>query len=169
MRQTKIFDMFGVKYESIQFSAVEAMKILSQKKDNDILFLLKYTSVQGGEVLDNKESINKNVVDKMNHLPGGIVLRGLTKVIYDFNFGFLLDFKMVKTPIKFLSDSKTIFSAHIDPMLANIISERLASLEKLEQYYSLQDAYILFDILVAKGVTEAYGTDQAIKDSKANK
>jgi hypothetical protein len=166
MRKTKEFQIFGIDYKTTQFSAMQSLDIIKKPNNLDPIQLLSLTSVKIENdfiLLSGKNEINSYVVDKINHLPGAIVLRGLIKYISDYSFSFISDFKMIKTPAKFASDAKHVFSPHIEPMIAQLIHNGYGTLEKFEQYYSLEDAYILFDALVAQGVSEAYSADYAIK------
>jgi len=168
MRKIKEFEIFGVKYTSQQFSAMEGIEISSAMDKMDPLRILSLTSVIDGKniyPLKDGAAINKYVVDKAEVLPPPIVLKGLIKFISDFNFGFLTNWKSISIPSRFRSDSKTVQSENIDPVVSQLLQNDCCSLKDLEQYYSLRDAYIMFDIIIAKSVNSQY----AIEDSKKNR
>lgn len=74
-------------------------------------------------------------------------------VVYDFSFGFLKTWKGVKVPRRFISDAKSVSTEYTDPLISQLIQEDYASLRELEEYYSLEDAFRMFDIMTAKEST----------------
>jgi len=166
MKKIKYFDIFGVEYKTVQFSAAESFPMIERIAKLNPLDILPYTSVKCKDeyiILNNEKSINKYVVDKINHVPNFLVLRALLSIVTDFNFSFLANFKPVKIPSKFAKESKSVFSKYIDIPLSQLIQNQFASLKELEEYYSLEDAFILFDVMISKGINEAYSIDNAGK------
>lgn len=165
MIQIKTFDAFGIVYRTEQHAAVQGMELLGQENAHPVDLLSK-TEVQVENVwikLDNTDSINKHVFDKADALPPRVVLSGLMNVVYSFNFGFLKQWKGVKIPSRFQEESESIDSIHTDPLIAALIQEQAATLRELEEYYSLEDAFRIFDVIMAKAVNAAYAQDAAMR------
>jgi hypothetical protein len=164
MTKTKMFDAFGVQYRVTQFSAVTCMTMLG--KDISPLEELSGTEVKGPMEwvrLDNREAINEYVVDKANILPPVLVLRGLVRLVHDFSFAFTKDWKGVKIPVRLQGDGEIKNSTHVQPMMAQIMTEKMATLRELEEYYSLEDAFKMFDVIVAKSINTALAHEAAGK------
>ncbi|QOV06248.1 hypothetical protein CPT_Maja_028 [Burkholderia phage Maja] len=172
MIKSKTFEAFGVKYRTTQFAAVRGLEILS--KGDDIYpteFLEKTEVLLGDEWLSLKEeeNIDRGIRDEAGILAPRVVLDGVNVVVNEFNFGFLKAWKGVKVPRKFLSDAKSVSTEYSEPIVAQLVQDEMATLRELEEYYSLEDAFKLFDILTAKGVNLAYQHEQAERESKANR
>lgn len=169
MIETKTFDALGRKYRARQFAAVPAMKLLQQREDAHPLQLLATTEVQVGDAwvaLDSAEAINEHVFDAYGLVPPRAALNGVMSIIRDFNFGFLLNWKGVSVPHRFRSETKGVDTAHIDPVISTLIGNDTAKLHELEERYSLQDAFIMFDVLMAKSVNQALSQEASIKSAK---
>jgi hypothetical protein len=165
MTKTKIFNAFGVQYRVTQFPAVTCLAILGMPYDMspvDALSRTEAQSIAGDWVrLDNRAAINKEVIDKANMLPPIIVLRGIMRLVHDFSFAFAKGWKGVKIPARLQSDSEIKNSQYITPMIAQILTEKMATLRELEEYYSLEDAFKMFDVIVAKSVNTALANESA--------
>lgn len=171
MRKTKEFELFGIKYENKQLSAVEAFEIIDYLNYVQPLQVLKYCSVvkyDGTKVeLSSEDAINKEIKDSLNKLPARTVLKAVLETVLDHNFGFLKEWKGVKVPSRFLSTSKTEKSTYMEPIIAQLIVEKVASQKELEDYYSLFDAFSMFDALLVKTVNEAYAHEAAEAEAKS--
>jgi len=169
MRKTKEFELFGIIYESQQFPAVEAFDMIDYISIATPLEVLKYTSVvkyDGTRVFLTKENIGKEVKDVIGYAPAKSVLNAVMEIVIAHNFGFLNDWKGIKIPNRFVADSKTEKSTYMEPIIAQLITANIATYEQMETYYSLYDAFSMFDALLVKSVNEAYAQEKAAADSK---
>jgi len=165
--KTKNFSLFGVNYRTTQFTAVDALAIMDSPATHPIENLRLTQALDASEgwlSLDSKQAINRLVVDASMIVPPRIVLQKLLYEVNNFSFGFTNGWKGVKIPARFRSgvDSPKS-SSHLDPMIAQLIQDGVAKLKELEEYYSLEDAFAMFDIMVAKGVNEALANEAASK------
>lgn len=169
---SKQFSFFGRVYRTRQFAAVPALAITEKRAKTDIspVEMLAHTEVHDGKdwvSLANEEAINEYVFDAADALPPLFALRALLDVVDEFNFGFLKTWKGVKIPSRFVDPAQQVATDHADPVVAQLIGDGVANLQQLEQYYSLEDAFKMFDIIVARGVNQALANEAAMKESKA--
>lgn len=163
-RKTTKFDMFGVTYRSKQFACVEGLQVMDSSREPGPLDMLSCTEVLVGSdwvALDSRDSINANVQDMAKIMPPVLVLKGLCSVVSDLNFEFLNTWKGIKVPSRFLSDRQATKTNYANPMVAQLTQSGQISLRDLEEYYSLQDAFVMFDIHMAKAVNEAQANEDA--------
>jgi hypothetical protein len=170
MTKTKTFNIFGVTYKTVQFPAVGSMEVMGRIGDMSPIDVLARTAAKANGQwvqLDTREAINEHVRDVINHLPPLTVLRGLTRVINDFSFAFARSWSGVKIPSRFKSDgAEPRTSNYTEPMIAQIIQEGMATLRELEEYYSLEDAFKMFDVIVAKSVNNSLAHEAAMKGKR---
>lgn len=168
-RKTKRFEMFGVAYRVKHFSAVNGYSFIDSKgadhpcdmlADTEVLYLDKWLR------LDNPANINAGVFDCARIIPPVAVLRGLVSVVRDFNFQFVKGWKGVKVPSRFVSESATTSSDHAPQLISSLIQEGVATLRELEEYYNVEDAFVMFDVITSKGVNQAIANEDAVKASK---
>lgn len=168
-RKTKTFDMFGLMYRTTQFSAVRGFDFIDSKgadhpcdmlADTEVLYLDKWLR------LDSPVNINQGVFDGARVIPPVAVLRGVVSVVRDFNFSFVRSWKGVKVPSRFISESATTSSEHAPQLISSLIQEGAATLKELEEYYSIEDAFKLFDVITSKGVNQAIANEDAVKAAK---
>jgi hypothetical protein len=166
MKKTKHFDIFGIYYRTLQFPAAGSLDLMG--KPLHPTKALEFTEVkdENGEWhrLDNREAINKYVRDILDMMPPVLVMRGLMRVVNEFSFGFAREWSGIKVPARFQSgttDHKS--SKYIDPIVSQILQEGMASLRELEEYYSLEDAFKMFDVIVGKSVNSALANEAARK------
>jgi hypothetical protein len=170
-RKIKTFDMFGVTYRTKQFAAVRAFEFV-EADDVSPLESLEHTEVLVGEdwlTLDSRERVNKYVLDRAGQLPAQLVLRALLKTVGQHSCGILDGWKGVKVPTRFTADGQGIptrVSNHMSPVIAALISEDKATLFELETHYSLEDAMKMFDVMLAKSVSDALANEAAAKARK---
>lgn len=167
--KTKTFDVFGVEYRTVQFPAIAALAVMENAERIHPTDNLRLTEVKhDGKwyALDSREAINKYVIDAAFILPPRLVLQAVLKIVNEFSFGFVNGWRGVKIPSKFISGVAPRESRHVDPLVAQLLQEDVASMRELEEYYSLEDAFKLFDVMVAKGVNAALAQEAAAKDSK---
>lgn len=172
MIREKHFSAFGIAYHTRQFSAVRAFEMLEHAADDanplEILALTLAEPVEGGEArrLDEPEAIDACVMDITGMLPPRVVLSGVINLVYDFNFHFMHEWQGVRIPKRFLNAAATAASKEVEPMISTLISKRVATLEQLETYYSLEDAFKMFDVIMAEGVNAALSHEAAMKERK---
>jgi hypothetical protein len=170
MKKIKSFSAFGKQYRTEQFSAVQGLDLLYGADDAHPCELLSKTEVFAADgvwrCLSEGEVINANVVDVAGVLAPRVVLNGLLSLVHDFNFQFLAGWKSAKVPSRFTDDSNSISSANIPPMAAQLIQDGAASLRELEEYYSLEDAFKMFDTIMVKGINHALSHESAMKKNK---
>jgi hypothetical protein len=167
--KTKHFDMFGVEYKTTQFPAIIALAVMENAEKIHPTENLRQTYAKEGDqwiALDSRYAINRLVVDKAFIIPPQLVLRAVLKAVNEFSFGFVNGWRGVKIPTRFTSGSATRESKHVDPLIAQLLQEEVANLRELEEYYSLEDAFKMFDVMVAKGVNAALAQEEATKMAK---
>lgn len=156
--------LFGVEYRCTQFAAIQGMVIFEQEKvhPSTILSRTEVKTKKGKwKLLSEGDNINKFVVDKLGVFTPLQVLLVLIGLVREENFGFLNRWKGVKVPTRFLSESKQVKSEYTTPMLTALINENKASLRELEEYYSLEDAFKMFDMISMKNVNDALSNEAA--------
>lgn len=170
MTKTKIFDIFGTHYKTVQFPAVGSLDLMGRMSYAHPMEVLSRTASMDKEgkwvALEDRASINQYVRDAAGVLPPILVLRGLTKVITEFSFGFAQGWKGIKIPPRFKSGVEPRSSKYVDPVIGQILQEGMASLRELEEYYSLEDAFKMFDLIAVKGVNAALAHEAATKGVK---
>lgn len=168
-KKTK-FSAFGVQYQTEQFSAIRGMEIMALNGDIHPCDLLAQTSAQSSDgawhVLDNQENINNLVLDLAGVLAPRLVLNGVISLVNEYNFKFMETWKSVKVPARFTDGAATVSSKNVDPMASQLIQDGVATLKELEDYYSLEDAFKMFDTIMVKGVNNALSHEASVKKSK---
>lgn len=167
--KTKQFSIFGVDYRTSQFPAIPALDIMANVAAVHPIDNLRLTQVNVDGVwtnLDTREAVNALVIDRAYILPPRMVLQAVLKLVNEFSFGFTSDWKGVKIPKRFASGVEPKTSSHVDPLIAQLLQEEVATLRDLEEYYSLEDAFKMFDVMVAKGVNAALSHEAAMKSRK---
>lgn len=170
MKKKTKFSAFGVQYQTEQFSATLGMEIMAKHGDIHPCELLSQTSAQSADgswrVLDNQEDINDLVVDAAEVLAPRLVLNALMSLVNDYNFLFLGAWKGVKVPSRFTDGAASVSSKNVDPMLSQLIQDGICTWKELEEYYSLEDAFKMFDIIMVKGVNSALSHEASMKKNK---
>lgn len=116
--------------------------------------------------LATQEAINEHVLDQAGVLPPRVVLSGLLRIIGDHSFGFMRHWKSAKVPRRFLSGASSVDSSNVDPIITALTTDKMATLRELEEYYSLEDAFKMFDSMVVKGINSALSTEAAMANAK---
>lgn len=171
MKKTTTFDAFGMKYKTEQFSAIQGLELIADDSAaiHPCKLLAKtqiYTKDGIWADLSNQTILNDNVNDLANILPPRIVLNGIVSLVHDFNFQFLANWKGVKVPSRFIDGAQALSSQNLEPMAAQLIQDGAASLRELEEYYSLEDAFKMFDTIMVKGVNQALSQEAAMKKNR---
>jgi len=173
--QTKTFTVFGRQYRSRQFAAVRALELMAMPGDIPPCIILGNTEamIMDGMRetgvwcrLDTTEAINLHVRDGIGKMPPIMVMRAITVYSSDHTFKFLKTWRGVKVPSRFRGDSTPVNSVSVDPLIAQLLQDGIATLRELEEYYSLEDAFKMFDVAVAKGVNQALANEDSMKKSK---
>jgi hypothetical protein len=168
--KTKTFIIFGREYKTVQYAAVPALEIMANSHNMRPEEILRQTWAKDSDghwvQLDAREPINAHVVGSSGTIPPRMVLQALLKAVNEFSFGFVSGWQGVKVPRRFTEGSEPRESQHADPLIATLFSEHVASLRELEEYYSLEDAFKMFDVLVAKGVNAALANEAAMKSNR---
>lgn len=168
-RIVKKFKAFGVDYKSQQFSAVNGLALLSQDEMNPTE-LLSLTEVKVGDdwfSLSEPENINLYLKDIIDILPPLLVLNGIQSIVTELSFGFLNSWSGVKVPRRFLNNIESVTSENSEPMITHLVGSDIATLRELEEYYSLEDAFKMFDIMMVKSVNEALANEEATKTARS--
>lgn len=170
MKETE-FEIFGLKYKTKQFSAIEGLSILDSLATIHPVIMLRHTKlIIDGKWEDlNYSNINDNVKDFSNAMSPRMALKVLCAHVSDINFGFLDSWKAIQVPARFLSGAKTVSAEGIEPVISTLVQEGVASIRELEEYYSLEDAYRMFDIIMSKAVNSLLGQEEAEREAKRNR
>lgn len=170
MRQLRQFEAFGRKYRTTQFAADEAFSFLGQKEDPHPDVLLKLTEAFNETdsiwySLGNTQNIDIFVTDTIGFIAPRLVLRAICGIVHDFNFLFMQTWKGIRIPVRF-QEGSGVTSSHADPLGASLIQTGAASLRELQEFYSLEDAFRMFDVMTAKSLTEALAYEDATKKKR---
>lgn len=173
MTNTKEFEVFGVRYKTTQWPAVQALALIERAEVVTPMEVLGRTSVEVGYNewlrLDDPRNINAYVRDRISKIPPRVVLLAITKVVNAYSFGFMDGWKGVKVPTRFMSGAETVSSGHVDPVVSQLVQDGVASYRELEEYYSLEDAFKMFDILMAKSLNSALANEELERKAKLRK
>lgn len=168
-RKTKIFEAFGDKYRVKQYSAVDGIDIFDNSAIKTPMEILAHTEILVGKSwrpLDDPDNIDRYIKDRIAGLAPRLVLSGIQSVVCTFNFEFLESWKSVKVPRRFMSSSDIVVSENVHGLIAQLVAAEVATLRELEEYYSLEDAFGMLDVLMAKGVNQAQAHEDAVAESK---
>lgn len=166
-RKSREFSAFGVDYRTTQFSAVQGLDLMDELKTIHPCEILALTDVQvddGSWVsLASAEAINRYVRDVISIIPPMLVLKAVSDLVTDYSFGFLLNWRGVRVPPRFLDGFKAVSTANARPLESQLLQNGVTDLRALEEYYSLEDAFKMFDVVMEKGVNEALSNEAAAK------
>ena len=163
------FTAYGVEYRTRQFTAIKGLEIISKDSAITPVDILENTDVfSDGEWFSLSEpfNINEYVNDATSVLPPMVVMNGVVALVREYNFGFISGWTGVRVPKRLTESGSSVSSNHVSPMVSQIIQDGAATMRELEEYYSLQDAFKLFDVMVAKGLSEALANEAAAKKVK---
>jgi hypothetical protein len=175
MRETKEITLFGHRYRLTQLSAAEAFKYMNTNRDplTELMAMLGgaaiYTGGQWARL--DRDHINKYVKDAIDVMQPRLVLKALVKQCNDFNFGFLNSRKSFKVP-NYLKPNQDYEVKQIEgesPVLGVLVAEGKATLRELQEYYSLEDAFRIYDILFVEKLNNAEAHHQAFQKTKKRK
>lgn len=164
-RKTFEFTAFGIDYRTKAFSAYAGLEMMDKKNEIHPCELLADSEVKNEEgewkSLGDRDNVNACVKDAVGILPPILVLRGIVDVVYGENFRFVEKWSGLKIPSRFTDQAPSAQSKNINPMLAQIIQDGAATMRELEEYYSMEDAFKMFDVIIAKGLSEALSSEAA--------
>jgi hypothetical protein len=171
MRRSIEFNVFGITYRTKEFSAAESFGFLDRIDKLLPYEVLAYTEVlnEHGKwmPLSEPQNINDYVRDVCRALQGHEVLQVLINLIRDLNFGFLNKWKPVRIPSRFVSGVEQNKLETIDPIMGRLVSEHLATLVELQEYYSLKDAFDIYDVFANEQLNSALSNENAMKEARA--
>jgi hypothetical protein len=171
MIKTTEFSAFGRKYRTRQFPATQGFAVINMGvSDAPPVVLLQHTESLGADGKWYSLSVGTNI-DALVFDAGGLLapraaLAGVMNLVYEFSFKFLETWKGVRVPSRFQEGGSILSSSSVEPMISSLIQQETATLRELEEYYSLEDAFIMFDIMTAKAVNESLAYEAASKKSK---
>lgn len=173
MRQVITFDAFGRNYRVTQFAAIPALRIMDKRDELAPIDVLAGTEACDYEdvwhPLSDAGNINAYVTDAALVLPPRAILAAIVIKANEVNFGFLKTWKGTKVPSRFRTDAASISSDHIDPIVQTLTQEDRATYRELEEYYSLEDAFKMFETVVVESVNSALAHEQAERDAKTKR
>lgn len=169
-KKTNTFSAFGVQYKTEQFSAIRGLELLAKPDDIHPCELLAQTHAMNFEgewiSLSNESAINDLVQDIAGIIAPRVALKGVLALVEEYNFKFMNAWKAVRVPTRFTDGAATVTSANIDPLALQLIQDGVATLKELEEYYSLEDAFKMFDAIMVKGINAALSHEASMKKTK---
>ncbi|WP_250512366.1 hypothetical protein [Caballeronia sp. INDeC2] len=170
-RETFEHTSFGVTYRTQQFSAAYGFKVmgtgLAAIHPTEMLSLTDVRAENGEWVrLDNEAAIDAYVRCLAGSISPRLVLAGVMKVVNKYNWGFLDKWEVVKIPSRFRSDAAAVSRDNVDPFVSRIVAEHYATRKELEEYYSLKDAFDMYDEICVNTVNKLLQQEQAERDAK---
>jgi hypothetical protein len=166
-RKSREFSAFGVKYRTTQFAAMRGLELIDEHKNVHPCEMLELTEVYGPDEnwhsLAYEDNVNSYVEDSIGVIPPLLVLKAIADLVNEYSFGFLVGWKGVRIPSRFTDGFRPVTTHHAQPLVSQLVQDKTAELRDLEEYYSLEDAFKMFDIMVAKGVNEALANEAASK------
>lgn len=166
MRKTAALNVYGVKYMAKQLAAADAFEWMTTPDDEESMMVILRSVSIDGVPLDSAAVVNDKVRDPINVMRPRLVLKELLRIVGKFNFGFLDERKQVKVPTYLKSDTEARLVEGESPIMGVLISENRASLRELEEYYSMEDAFRLYDIVFIDKLNAAEANHAAYKKRK---
>lgn len=170
-RKLKEFEVFGMKFRTLQVGAVTAFEEVNRTARLDPMTVLPMIEVldehEHWVALDSKQRSNQYLRERTGFVPAHVVLESVLAAWSEVNIGFLRDWTPIKVPSYLRSEREPRQARGIDPILASIINAKQASLKDLEEYYTAEDAIRLFDVNMAAKLDEAQAQYEAHKEAKA--
>lgn len=170
MRETKEFDAFGVKYRTREFSAAYGFRHMAARLELHPIELLSATEVQLSDGawarLDTPRAIDTHVRDVLGFMAAHIVFEAVMAQVRDTTWGFLTDWKLVKIPRRFQSTATSVDRENVNPFMSRIVAENRASKRELEEYYSLRDAFDMYDEICLHSLNSLIQQEAAQKEAE---
>lgn len=165
---------FGNEYRIRQYSATEGFEFMTKMESESPTVLFKDTSVKVGAkrwvLLDNKKAINEYVKDVLDIVNCHDVLAEIMVFVIELNFGFLDSWKAVEIPSRLCAsvDEKDQAKPSDDPVMSQLIANKIATMKELEEYYSLEDAFRMYNIYLSDNLNKALASEASYKESLEN-
>lgn len=176
MRKEFTFVVFGNNYRSKQFAAVHGVMLLCDKETADVghpLRVLDDTEVMttdGWAPLRTPGAIDRYVTDAMGMVSPIVVLDVLCGRVYVDNFGFLNGWRPVQIPRRLVAAADVdMEAARMDPVISLVVMANKATLRELEEYYSTEDVFKMYDMIAVDNLNKALGSEAAMAEAKAKR
>ncbi|MBC8640171.1 hypothetical protein IAG25_25400 [Caballeronia sp. EK] len=164
----------GVHYRTQEFSATEGLAITSHdaKKGGPVQphHWLRLTEVQTPEGEWVSLSQPRNIDAYVKAIPAAvaphIALAEVIDAVRGYNFDFLDTWKPVPVPTRFVTDLTPRKHEGVHPILSRLEGEHLASRRDLQEFYSLRDAFGMFDASCLRAVNAALAAEKAELEAK---
>jgi hypothetical protein len=172
-RKTVKFELGHRNFKSKQLSAFHAYEVLFGN-DGDVSpeELLQDTYIEAGSGwirLDSEDIINEHIFHPANlESPLSMLTRLMDKIRRE-SCGCMYEWNHVKVPRRFLSDAATVESPRGMPILSTLYTEKLATLQELQDFYSLDDALRMYDDFTVQNINKALSQEKAMSESRAKK
>lgn len=82
------------------------------------------------------------------------ILSKLEVACYEYNYGFLRNWKPQLIPAEMAATYFVAESNHVDSIVSALVSNELATYKELRDEYSLEEAFKLLDVLAVKRINE---------------
>lgn len=165
------FDKCLVSYRTTPFSAEEGMAIAataSGLKPQQLLRLTEVKTANGEWVsLRDPKAINDHVRDAAGIVSPHVALGGVMTTVRRHNFEFLDKWEPVPVPHEFTLNVTLRKRDNVNPILSRLMKENYATKRELQEYYSLKDAFDMFDVICLSAVNEAIAQKKAEIEAKA--
>lgn len=177
MRRIAEYSAFGFKYRFKELSAVDSFRLLLNDIEMEVepMVILDCAdasvydeSTKQWIQLDTRDKVNACVKDVASCIANYLVLNGLLLLIREQNIGFLINnqWKPLKIPSRLKSSVDPVVLDHIDPIIGTLVANHLATLRELQEFYSLKDAFDMFDVYSADSLSKALASDAVISETK---
>ncbi len=176
MRKEFTFIVFGNNYRSKQFAAVNGVTLLCDKESADVghpIAVLNETEVlttDGWMPLRMPGAIDRYVTDAMGMVSPIVVLDVLCGRVYVDNFGFLNGWKPVNIPRRLVAAvDADMEETRMDPVISLVVMAGKATLRELEEYYSTEDVFKMYDMIAVDNLNKALGSEAAMAEAKSKR
>lgn len=174
MRKTIEFEFLGNNYRTHQFAAAIGVTLLCENDGElDPIAILTNTAVMtnnGWVQLNEANRIDDLVADSMGLISPADVLMGLCARVYSENFDFLGKWKPIDIPRRLVVPIDAEMEApRMDPVISLVVIAGKATLRELEEYYSTEDAFKMYDVIAIDNLNKALGSEAALNEAKTRK
>lgn len=171
MRKIIEFESMGNNYRCRQFSAAMGVALSCSPNETHPLEMLSLSEVltdEGWVPLSSAAAINRYVLDSLGFVAPSAVLETLCGKVYLLNFGFLKDWKPIDIPRRLIAKIDASESPRMDPVMCIVLMTDKATLKELEEYYSTEDLFDMYDMIAVDNLNKALGSEAAAKEAKRN-
>ena len=175
MRKSVEFSIFGNNYRLTQFAAVTGLMLVCEDDAHGSaglpLRMLAETDVwttDGWVALRDPGAIDRFVTDSLGMVNPVAVLDALCAKVHAENFGFLAEWKPVEIPRRLVVTIDAEMEApRMDPVISLVVMAGKATLRELEEYYSTEDVFKMYDMIAVDNLNKALGSESAMAEAKA--